>query len=160
MNTEVQVDMGLMEAIFHRRAVRHYSERTVEAGTVEQLLAAAVQAPSAMNLQPWAFAVFHGQRNLEWMYLKNTPTSLLVRTLPEHLLYNAAAAIHFARIGCFGAYLRAKVAALAGLPGLLRKRTAIQASRRVGASALTAVMETRWLATKLREKQFDVGMID
>jgi len=64
MNTEVQVDMGLMEAIFHRRAVRHYSERTVEAGTVEQLLAAAVQAPSAMNLQPWAFAVFHGRRLL------------------------------------------------------------------------------------------------
>ena len=39
-----------------------------------------------------AFAVFHGQRNLEWMYFKNTPASLLLRTLPGHLVYNAAAA--------------------------------------------------------------------
>ena len=44
-------------------------------------------------------AVFHGQRNLEWMYLKNTPASLLVRTLPGHLVYNAASAAYFARMG-------------------------------------------------------------
>jgi nitroreductase len=31
---------------------------------VNKLLVAAVQAPSAMNLQPWAFAVFHGQKRL------------------------------------------------------------------------------------------------
>ena len=29
------------------------------------------------------FAVFHGQRNLEWVFLKNTPGSLLLRTLPQ-----------------------------------------------------------------------------
>jgi nitroreductase len=49
-----------MDAIFHRRAVRRYSDRVVDADTVQQLLVAAAQAPSAMNLQPWAFAVFHG----------------------------------------------------------------------------------------------------
>src|SRR4029450_755260 len=35
------------------------------------------------------FAVFQGQRNLEWMYLKNTPGSLLVRTLAGHAVYDA-----------------------------------------------------------------------
>ena len=45
------------------------------------------------------FAVFHGQRNLEWMYLKNTPASLLFRTMPGHLVYTAAAAVHFTRTG-------------------------------------------------------------
>ena len=29
------------------------------------------------------FAIFHGQRNLEWLYVKNTPPSLLLTTLPE-----------------------------------------------------------------------------
>jgi GT2 family glycosyltransferase len=106
------------------------------------------------------FAVFHGQRNLEWMYLKDTPAGLLLRTLPAHLVYNAAAAVHFARIGCFGAFLRAKLAALAGLPGVLRKRARVQSTRRVKTSALVGQMERRWLATKLREKRFDVGVID
>jgi len=106
------------------------------------------------------FAVFHGQRNLEWTYLKNTPTGLLLRTLPWHLVYNAAAAAHFARIGCFGAYARSKLAALAGVPRVLRKRAVVQASRRISTSALAGQMEPRWLGTKLREKRFDVGLRD
>ena len=97
-----------------------------------------------------AFAVFHGQRNLEWMYLKNTPASLLVRTLPGHLLYNAAAAVHFARRGLLGTFLRAKGAALAGLPRVLRKRAAVQRTRRVGADGIGPHLERGWLATKLR----------
>ena len=105
-----------------------------------------------------AFAVFHGQRNLEWMYVKNTPASLLWRTLPGHLLYDAAAAVHFARSGRFGAYARGKLAALAGLPRMLRKRRAVQATRRVSADTIARQMERRWLATKLREKRFDVGL--
>src|SRR6188508_2725139 len=36
------------------------------------------------------FAIFHGQRNLEWLYLKNTPASLLLTTLPGHVVYVAA----------------------------------------------------------------------
>jgi hypothetical protein len=105
-----------------------------------------------------AFAVFHGQRNLEWMYVKDTPASLLWRTLPGHLLYDAAAAVHFASIGRFGAFARGKLAAVAGLPRMLRKRRAVQATRRVDADTIARQMDTRWLATKLREKRFDVGL--
>ena len=72
------------------------------------------------------FAVFHGQRNLEWMYLKNTPASLLLRTMPGHLVYTAAAAVHFTRTGLLGPFLRAKWSALVGLPRLLRKRAHVQ----------------------------------
>lgn len=101
------------------------------------------------------FAVFHGQRNLEWVYLKNTPASLLLRTLPGHLLYNAAAAIHFTRAGLAGSFFRAKAAALAGLPRMLRKRAAIQRTRRVGPEAIWPLLDGNWLATKRREKRFD-----
>ena len=103
-------------------------------------------------------SVFHGQRNLEWVYVKNTPALLLLRTLPGHFVYTAAAAIHFARVGAAGAFVRAKVAALAGLPAMLRKRTAIQRSRRVGSSAIWPQLERRWLATKRREKRFDTAL--
>jgi GT2 family glycosyltransferase len=104
------------------------------------------------------FAVFHGQRNLEWVYVKNTPGWLLVRTLPGHLLYNAAAALHFTRSGLGGVFLQAKIAALAGLPRALRKRAAIQRARSVDARAVWQQLEPRWLATKRREKRFDAAL--
>jgi GT2 family glycosyltransferase len=105
-----------------------------------------------------AFAVFHGQRNLEWMYFKNSPASVLLRSLPGHLLYTLAAAGYFARQGRLGAFLRAKVAAIAGLPRVIGHRWRIQRSRRVGAGAIWPLLERRWLSTKLAEKRFDVGL--
>jgi GT2 family glycosyltransferase len=106
------------------------------------------------------FSVFHGQRNLEWMYVKDTPGSLLLKTLPGHIVYDLAAGVHFARIGMLGPYVRAKAAALAGLPRMLRKRAAIQRARRVDASAITPLLDTHWLSTKLREKRFDAQLRD
>jgi GT2 family glycosyltransferase len=105
-------------------------------------------------------AVFYGQRNMEWMYLKNTPGSLLVRTLLGHLLYNLAAATHFARHGLLGTFLRAKGAALAGLPAVLRKRVAIQQASIIGAAEIEPHLERRWLAAKMREKRFDVRLAE
>ena len=105
-----------------------------------------------------ASAVFHGQRNLEWMYLKNTPASLLVRTLPGHLVYNAASAAYFARMGHLGVFLKAKLAAFRGLPAIVRKRSAIQRTRTVGAREIEEHLERRWLSAKVREKHFDVRL--
>jgi GT2 family glycosyltransferase len=104
------------------------------------------------------FSVYHGQRNLEWVYVKNTPGSLLLRTLAGHVVYDVAAALHFARAGRFFTFARAKLAALAGLPAMLEKRKRIQANRRIGAGEIWPLLESRWLATKLREKRFDLGM--
>ena len=106
------------------------------------------------------FAVFHGQRNLEWMYFKNTPGSLLVRTLPAHLVYNAAAAAHFARLGLLGAFLRAKGAALAAAPRVWQKRVEVQKNRRAGAGAIEPLLERGWLSAKTREKRFDVRLAE
>lgn len=49
--------MELMEAINNRRSVRNYTNVKVANNLIEDLLQAAVQAPSAMNAQPWAYAV-------------------------------------------------------------------------------------------------------
>jgi nitroreductase len=49
--------MDVMEAIYQRRAVRSYTSKPVARALIDKLLRAAVQAPSAMNQQPWAFVV-------------------------------------------------------------------------------------------------------
>ncbi|MDF2875464.1 MAG: fbiB [Sporomusa sp.] len=49
--------MELEEAINSRRSVRSYTNTTVDKATIEKLLDSAVQAPSAMNSQPWAYAI-------------------------------------------------------------------------------------------------------
>lgn len=56
--------MELIEAIYHRRAVRNFTERQPTEDDIQHLLKAAVQAPSALNLQPWSFAVIHGRKRL------------------------------------------------------------------------------------------------
>jgi GT2 family glycosyltransferase len=105
-------------------------------------------------------AIFHGQRNLEWVYVQNTPLLVLLRTLPGHLLYNAAAAVHFARQGMLGTFLAAKAAALAGLPRALRKRARVQRTRTVSTHAIWDQLEPRWLALKRGEKRFDASLAE
>jgi len=49
--------MSTLSAIYKRRAVRSYLPQKPSRELVMSLLAAAVQAPSAMNEEPWAFTV-------------------------------------------------------------------------------------------------------
>jgi GT2 family glycosyltransferase len=105
-----------------------------------------------------AFSVFQGQRNLEWVYVKDTPGSLLWRSLPGHIVYNAAACAHFTRIGMLAPFLRGKFAAIAGLPSMLRKRAATQRGRRVGADVIGPMLTKNWLAVKMREEQFEAQL--
>jgi nitroreductase len=49
--------MNFTEFLAARRSVRSYTSAPVDDATVDALLRAAVQAPSAMNAQPWAFAI-------------------------------------------------------------------------------------------------------
>src|SRR5450755_1003467 len=56
--------MDVLTAIEERRAVRSYGEAAVDRKTIERLIRAAVQAPSARDLEPWAFVVFEGRERL------------------------------------------------------------------------------------------------
>jgi GT2 family glycosyltransferase len=99
-------------------------------------------------------SVRNGQRNAEWMYVKNTPLWILVRTLPGHIFYNLLATVYFARTGRLRAFIAAKAAAAAGIPRMLAKRAAIQRTARVGSGAIWPLQERRWLTVKRREKAF------
>ena len=71
--------MNVTEAISSRRAVRAYAPRKVEEATLRSLLRAAVQAPSAMNRQPWLFSVVQDPAQLK-RYSDRAKRMLLVTT--------------------------------------------------------------------------------
>ncbi len=56
--------MDLIEALRTRRAVREFTTEPVGRAVIDDLIAAAVLAPSAVNLQPWAFAIVQGAERL------------------------------------------------------------------------------------------------
>jgi nitroreductase len=56
--------MELEEAIIGRRSVRSFTHAAIDPILIEQLIQAAVQAPSAMNRQPGVFTVVRNQGDL------------------------------------------------------------------------------------------------
>jgi nitroreductase len=57
--------MSLARAISTRRAVRSYKPDKLDERTIRALLAAAVQAPTAVHIEPWAFVVVQDVARLE-----------------------------------------------------------------------------------------------
>lgn len=57
--------MALEEAITGRRSVRAFTHAAVDPALIKQLIDAAVQAPSAMNQQPWVFTVVRDQGGID-----------------------------------------------------------------------------------------------
>jgi nitroreductase len=48
----LEKDMDLKEAIYSRRATRDFTAESIDERTLRTLIDAAVQAPSAVNVQP------------------------------------------------------------------------------------------------------------
>lgn len=95
--------MGVIE---NRRAVRDYTDAVIDRATVESLIGAAVLAPSAMNLQPRAFAALLGRERIEdyakrakdWLLasLSQTPYEPSIRHMledPNYVLFYHAPAL-------------------------------------------------------------------
>jgi GT2 family glycosyltransferase len=95
-------------------------------------------------------AVFHGQRNLEWVWLKNTPA--LWRGAMSHMMYSLAGCVYYAARGRGWACVRGKLAAMSNLPSTLLKRRRIQSARTISPAAIRTVMTPRWWRVKRGEK--------
>ena len=54
-----------MDGLFHRVSIRKYQNRPVEPEKINQILRAAMQAPSARNQQPWEFYVVTNREKIE-----------------------------------------------------------------------------------------------
>ena len=89
------------------------------------------------------FSVYHGQRNLVWVFVKDMPAPLFALLLPLHLLLNLMALLLFLRRGQFAVAWRAKRDAIAGLGAVWRKRRQIQAHRTMAAVGIWARLDKR-----------------
>lgn len=78
--------METMEAIITRRSIRKYEKKAIEKEKVEQLLKAAMYAPSARNYQPWHYIVIDNREMLDKLaevhpygeMLKEAPLGILI----------------------------------------------------------------------------------
>jgi len=86
------------------------------------------------------FAVYHGERNMVWTFIKNMPAPLLWRYLPQHVTLNLAALLFYPWRGQGRAVWRAKFDAICGLPDVLRQRRLVQRRRRVDLPVLRGAL--------------------
>ncbi len=84
--------------ILARRSIRHFMETKVEREKIDLLLRAAMAAPSACNLQPWAFVVVDDEQLLEKVKRTapgqgeyNAPLAIVVCGVTEHLPWKSDA---------------------------------------------------------------------
>jgi nitroreductase len=76
--------MDIKEAIFTRRSVRDFTAETVDEKTIRELIEAAVQAPSAVNQQPWSFCVVRDRALLG--KISNEAKAHMLKTSPAGLM--------------------------------------------------------------------------
>jgi nitroreductase len=88
---QMETAMDLKEAIYSRRAVREFTLQPVDEDVLRQLIDAAIQAPSAVNHQPWLFTVVRDKALL----------ARISREAKAHMLKTSVAALashHFQSI--------------------------------------------------------------
>ena len=76
--------MDLTEAIYTRRVVRKFTTEPVDEKTLRDLIDAAIQAPNAVNQQPWSFCVVRDQSLLA--HISSEAKAHMLRTSPVALL--------------------------------------------------------------------------
>ena len=105
----------------------------------------------ATNRKTPSRQVFYSQRNIEFVYLKNMPLGLMLRSAPQRLLYELGAAIYFSKQGSGSAFLRAKLDVLRCIPSVLRKRREIQSRRTMTNSQIRATMQNSLFVNKVKK---------
>lgn len=87
-----------MKEIFSRRSIRKYQDRAVEEEQIQQLLRAAMYAPSAGNEMPWNFVIVKDRNKLSRItdfhphtqMLKEAPLAIIVCADTSNVKYDGA----------------------------------------------------------------------
>jgi GT2 family glycosyltransferase len=95
--------------------------------------------------------VYLTSRNCEYVFFKNMPTRLLLRYLPAHLAMISGSLFRQRTPGTARAYLGGKLAFLAALPRLMRKRMQIQRMRVACPEQLERMMDRGGFSTLLKK---------
>ncbi|QTN26122.1 glycosyltransferase family 2 protein [Rhodoferax sp. AJA081-3] len=82
------------------------------------------------------FQVYHGHRNLVWVFVKNMPGVLFWLFLPLHIALNLVTLVWFSLRGKGSLLWRAKRDAIRGIPHYWTKRQAVQTHRKASVWAI------------------------
>jgi GT2 family glycosyltransferase len=96
--------------------------------------------------------IYYGHRNVEYVYLKNMPSPLLLEYLPIHILYTVLAFGFFAMKRKASIFIQSKVDAFKSLSTVWRKRQKIQKTRRVSNEYISSILEKDWMLPRIYEK--------
>jgi len=98
------------------------------------------------------FYVYYGQRNVEYVYIKNMPFLLILKNGYIHFFYNLLAFVYFSIKRKTIKFIQAKIDVLRNLSNLLKKRLEIQKDRKINNYYLLSLFEKRWLTTRIKGK--------
>ena len=90
------------------------------------------------------FAIYHANRNLVWIWLRNMPGHLFWRFLPQHLLANLIYIGYYLLRGRGRVSIRSKLDAARGLRRALEKRRQTQCQRVASDAEILTSMEHGW----------------
>lgn len=82
----------MIETIEKRRSIRKYKDQQVEQEKIEELLRAAMLAPSAMNLKPWYFTVITNREKLNEIPTYHPYTNMM-KTAPCAIIVSGSRTI-------------------------------------------------------------------
>ncbi len=94
------------------------------------------------------FQIYHGHRNLVWVFVKNMPGLLFWLALPLHVALNIVSILWFTLKGQGRVILRAKWDALRGLTHFWGKRKTIQSLRKASTTSIAKAL--RWSMLRRR----------
>jgi GT2 family glycosyltransferase len=95
------------------------------------------------------FQIYHGHRNLVWVYVMNMPSPWFWVYLPQHLLYNLASILLYVYQGKASVILRSKLDAIKGLGRAWQQRRQVQSKIKVDIGELRNSMAHGILAPYL-----------
>lgn len=87
------------------------------------------------------FAIYHGQRNLVWTFIKDMPGIFIWILLPYHITANFFMLLASLFRGEVKIVFRAKIDAITKLPEVLKKRERIQAARSITATQIVKLLD-------------------
>ncbi len=78
--------METLKAILTRRSIRSYKSKRISKEKINQIIKAAMYAPSAMNYQPWHFIVLDERKDIDQIFninphadmLKQAPLAIII----------------------------------------------------------------------------------
>ena len=107
---------------------------------------------SASSAPRSEFAVYHGHRNMPWVFVKNMPGLLMWLLLPLHVLVNLAYLMIAPLMGKGRVMFKAKWDSLKGFGKILKKRQKIQKTRKVKALHIARLLNWNPLAPLIKTK--------